>query len=106
MAWQLKDTPDPPERDREDRWTMQCSYCKEVYDQSDDARHDCLNERKMNDEELLDASRDLLRLQHEALAYLHSRHGGSPAFEDICCRPVRAATQVLAEHERRDEAGR
>lgn len=59
--------------------------------------------RRMNDDQLLDASRDLIQEQHEALVMLHHRHGGSPVFEDVCCRVVVRATPVLAEYERRDE---
>lgn len=60
------------------------------------------DERRMTDLELLDAAIDLCRRQHAALTSLHRRHGGSGAFEDVCCRLVTGATSVLAEAERRD----
>lgn len=71
---------------------------------TDEELDDFLNNRRMSDEELLDRSIALARDQYQLLLAFHHRHGGSPVFEDLCCRAVANAetTAVLAEAERRE----
>lgn len=51
----------------------------------------------------LDEAIQVLKSHVEVLHIIHRNHGGSPAFEDVCCREIGKATHVLAEYERRHE---
>lgn len=62
-------------------------------------------ERRMTDEELLDRTLETLGEVYWTLVRIHGRH--RPWGEDICCRVVTGdAIQLLAEGERREEAGK
>lgn len=47
----------------------------------------------------LDEAIEVLRSHSEVIHLVHQRHGGSPVFEDVCCREVGRATSVLAKEE-------
>lgn len=49
-----------------------------------------------------DEAIEVLRSHNTVLNIIHQRHGGSPAFEDICCREINKATSILAKDEQRN----